>query len=240
MDRLRSSIWTEPQMVSGFAQSAANQTLMAYASRERVRSRGSTVAVDIGCGAGRNLLPLAHQGWTVLGVDLSGPMVDAAAARIRREELSHRAAVVLAPMDNLPVADGAADLVIAHGIWNLARSAAEFRRAVREAARVAREGAGLFVFTFSRHTISAAATPLAGESFAFTEFSGEPQCFLTDAQLLEEMAVAGFAQDAAVPLTEHNVPRNQTLVRQRTPVIYEAAFRRGSSSSRDGKAEDRA
>jgi len=224
MKRSRDSVWSAPQMVAGFAQSAANQTLVTFASRER--ACGGAVAVDIGCGAGRNLVPLARQGWTILGVDLSEPMVDRAATRIREEALSQRAAVVLAPMDNLPLVSATADLVVAHGIWNLARSAAEFRRSVREAARVARDGAALFVFTFSRHTISAGETPVAGESFVFTGFSGEPQCFLTDAQLLEEMARAGFAPDPAVPLTEHNVSSAQTLIRQRTPVIYEAAFRR--------------
>jgi ubiquinone/menaquinone biosynthesis C-methylase UbiE len=53
-------------------------------------------------------------------------------------------------MDRLPLGDASIDLVVAHGIWNLARSAAEFRRAIAEAARVARPDAGLFVFTFSR------------------------------------------------------------------------------------------
>jgi ubiquinone/menaquinone biosynthesis C-methylase UbiE len=52
-------------------------------------------------------------------------------------------------MDRLPAEDDAFDLVVAHGIWNLARSAAEMRRALSEAARVARSGAALFVFTFS-------------------------------------------------------------------------------------------
>ncbi|MDQ1348155.1 MAG: hypothetical protein QG573_1529, partial [Acidobacteriota bacterium] len=123
------------------------------------------------------------------------------------------------------------DLDIAHGIWNLARSAAEFRDAVREAARVAAAGAALFVFTFSRHTFPAATVPVAGEPFVFTQFSGEPQCFLTQEQLTSELAEVGFAPDPAVPLTEYNRPAPgarpvvPTPASPTRPVIYEAAFR---------------
>ena len=126
----------------------------------------------------------------------------------------------------LVVCDRSADLLVAQGIWNLARSGAEFRRAVAEAARVAAPGAGLFVFTFSRHTLPPDACPVAGETFVFTQFSGQPQCFLTSQQLLEEMARAGFVPDAAVPLAEHNLPPAGAIHAVRAPVIYEAAFRR--------------
>ena len=134
--------------------------------------------------------------------------------------------VVLAPMDALPVADSSADLIIAHGIWNLAASSSEMRRGVREAARVARPGAALFVFTFSRNTLPPDAEPVAAESFVFTQFSGRPQCFLTEGQLLDEMSAAGFEPDPAVPLTEYNRPVSGALLGVGAPVIYEAAFRR--------------
>jgi ubiquinone/menaquinone biosynthesis C-methylase UbiE len=128
-------------------------------------------------------------------------------------------------MEHLPLRSHSVDLVVAHGIWNLARSTAQFRTAVREAARVAKPGAGLFVFTFSRTTLPDRLEPVPGESFVFTEFSGEPQCFLTRDQLIEELAAAGFIPDTAVPLTEHNRPRPGTLRVGGPPVIYEAAFR---------------
>jgi len=149
----------------------------------------------------------------------------AATDRARREGVTDRLQVARAPMDALPVADGSADLVIAHGIWNLARSAAEFRRGVREAARVARAGAALFVFTFSRRTLAAEAEPVAGEPFVFTQFSGEPQCFLTEAQLITELDAVGFVPDRAVPLRELNLPRPGELRVGMPPVIYEAGFR---------------
>jgi len=114
--------------------------------------------------------------------------------------------------------------VIAHGIWNLASSAAVFRRAVREAARVAKPGAALFVFTFSRHTLPPDAEPVPGEPFVFTQFSGQPQCFLTEAQLIAEMGLAGFVREPAVPLREYNLPRPGSLPTG-APVIYEAVFR---------------
>jgi hypothetical protein len=82
------------------------------------------------------------------------------------------------------------------------------------------------VFTFSRHTLPDSAAPVPGESFVFTQFSGEPQCFLTDVELVAELAAAGFAPDPAVPLTEHNRPPAGVL-RAGGPVIYEAAFRFG-------------
>jgi hypothetical protein len=64
-----------------------------------------------------------------------------------------------------------------------------------------------------------------GESFVFTEFSGEPQCFLTAEQLVAEMGDAGFVPDPEVPLTEYNRPASGVRV-SGPPVIYEAAFRR--------------
>jgi len=222
-DPLAGSRWSAPATVAGFARSSPNEVLMRYADSRR-RSGGARV-LDLGCGAGRNALPLARSGWDVLGTDLSTPMLHAAAQRARAEGLQRRLQLALAPMDVVPAPDRTFDLVVAHGIWNLARSEAELRRAVAEAARVARPGAGLFVFTFSRHTLPPEALPVPGEAFVFTDFSGEPQCFLTAEQLRSEMAAGGFVPDPAVRLTEHNRPAPGALYTG-GPVIYEAAFRR--------------
>jgi SAM-dependent methyltransferase len=222
-DPLQGTPWSTPGTVAGFAQSAPNATLMRFAAGER--GRGAARALDIGCGAGRNAIPLAVAGWNVVGVDLSEPMLSAAAERVRAERPPGRVNLVMAPMEHLPIASASVDLVIAHGIWNLARSTAQFRAAVREGARAARPGAALFVFTFSRTTLPERAHPVPGEAFVFTEFSGEPQCFLTEEQLIEELGEGGFVPDSSIPLTEHNRPRTGAL-RSGGPVIYEATFRR--------------
>jgi SAM-dependent methyltransferase len=194
---------------------------MEFAAREY--AAGGRRLLDLGCGAARNAAPLANAGWEVLGTDTSWPMLKAAAARMWAEAPGRRLHLAAATMDRLPVADGYADLIVAHGIWNLAGSGEEFRQGVREAARTARPGAALFVFTFSRHTLPPAVRPVNGETFVFTEFAGEPQCFLTEAQLVEELAAVGFVPDAGLPLKELNRPAG--LVRTSGPVIYEGGFR---------------
>jgi SAM-dependent methyltransferase len=224
VDPLAGSLWSAPGTVAGFSNSPPNGVLMRFAEG-LFGQPGTARALDLGCGAGRNAVPLARGGWDVVGTDLSWPMLVAAAERAREDRVQDRVSLLLAPMNRTPAADEAFDLVIAHGILNLARSAQEFRQALTEAARVARSGASLFVFTFSRNTLSPAARPVAGEPFVFTDFSGQPQCFLTEAQLIAELADVGFEIDPAVPLTEYNRPRAGTLCGGTGPVIYEAAFR---------------
>jgi len=226
MDPLAGSNWSAPGTVSAFAGSVPNAVLMRFAAMEAERV-GAARALDLGCGAGRNAVPLAASGWHVLGLDLSLPMLVAAAARGADAGLGDHLAWALAPMDRIPVADRSVDLIIAHGIWNLASSTELFRRAVDEAARVARPGAGLFVFTFSRNTLPVDIPPVDGQPFVYTQFAGAPQCFLTDDQLVREMARVDFHPDPAVPMTEYNRRPAAVVEVAGPPVIYEAAFRFG-------------
>ncbi|MFN7943299.1 MAG: class I SAM-dependent methyltransferase [Thermoanaerobaculia bacterium] len=225
------SPWSAPGTVAGFVQASPNETLLRFAATElaarsvAAESRQRAKALDLGCGAARNAIPLARLGWNLVGLDLSWPMLVAAGARARGERLAECLLLMRSPMDRLGLVDRGFDLVVAHGIWNLARSTAEFRRGVAEAARVAKPGAGLFVFTFSRETLPPEAEPVAGETFVFTQFSGEPQCFLTAEQLTGELAAAGFEREPRLPWRVHNRPAEGSL-RRGAPVIHEAAFRR--------------
>jgi len=218
------SPWSQPSTVEGFLRSAPNDTLLQMAAREW---RPFARLLDIGCGAGRNAVPLAEAGWHVVGTDLSVPMLAAAATRVVASEFANRVRMLRASMDQLPFAPATFDFIAAHGIWNLARSGSEFRLAVREAARVAQPGCGLFVFTFSRTTLAGTAEPLPGESFVFTQFSGQPQCFLTEEQLVSELAACGFQPDPTLPLHELNRLPKGALRSGSSPVIYEGLFRRG-------------
>jgi len=84
---------------------------------------------------------------------------------------------------------------------------------------------GLFVFTFSRNTLTPETEPVSGEAFVHTQFSGQPQCFLTEEQLVSELHAVGFAPHPAVPLKEHNRPASGRVMAT-GPVVYEGAVRR--------------
>lgn len=214
------SPWDHANVVSGFVRSAPNPQLIDYVHHHRC-PWFSTRVLDIGCGAGRNAVPLAADGFDVIGIDLSRPMLEAAARRGGGGRLK----MIEGAMDDLPIRSRSIDIIVAHGIWNLARSDAEFRTAVAEAARVAAQGAALFVFTFSRSTLGPGTAPLECQELVFDQFSGQPQVFLTRHQLLREMKNAGFIPDSDFTLRELNLPPDGGARIGGAPVIFEAAFR---------------
>ena len=189
-------------MVARLASTPPNVRLMRFAADELRRNAGNQL-VDIGCGAGCNAIPLAGAGWHVTGTDLSDPMLAAARRRANDSGQTDRLSFERAPMDRLPLEDSRFDFIVAHGIWNLARSADEFRAALREAVRVAKPGAALFVYTFSRSTLPPETEPVPGESFVFALSDGPPRCYLTKTQLLAELDAIGFLQEPDGPINEH-------------------------------------
>lgn len=214
-----------PQTVEAYARSLPNDTLMAFAEREFARGTRHRL-VDIGCGAGRHAVPLAARGWHVIGLDLSWPMLQAAAARAAVGAGPGRLDLVAAPLDDLPIASRSADMIVAHTIWNLAGSLDEFRRALAEAARIAAAGASLFVVTFSRAMLQPDLEPVAGELYAYREMATQPQTYLQPDELVRELEAVGFTADDGVPLVEHNSPTPCTVHEFGTPVLLEGAFRR--------------
>ena len=109
VDPLAGSSWSTPQTVAGFAKSPPNARLMQVAADE-LKRRPEGRALDIGCGAARNAVPLARLGWRIVGTDLSWPMLTAARGRAHEEAPDDRVHVVQAPMTALPVREGAFDL----------------------------------------------------------------------------------------------------------------------------------
>ncbi len=211
--------WNTPEMVARLSATPPNARLMHFAAGEWRKGTGNAL-LDIGSGAGCNAIPLAQAGWHVTGIDLSEPMLAAARRRANERDLAEQLHFIQAAMDHLPLADNRFDFIVAHGIWNFSRSANEFRAGVREAARVAKPGAPLFVYTFARSALSRDMQPLPNETFVFAESAGRPRCFLTKSQLLEELHPAGFAQEPGCPITEY--PRQPD---SNKPAILEGIFR---------------
>jgi SAM-dependent methyltransferase len=180
--------------------------------------------VDIGCGAGRNAVPAAERGARVVAADLSLPMLAACVRRAAEARVAARVSVVQATMNALPLAAGCADLVIAHGVWNLASTDAELRAAMAEAARVARPGAALFIFTFSRAMLAPDAQPADGQRFVFPGPDGQPHAFVDETELRALLQDAGF--DPGGQLAHRGAAPPGRGILAPAPAFHEGLFRR--------------
>ncbi len=66
--------------------------------------------LDAGCGNGRYLIPLAMEGYKIIGIDISGRMVSNLYSRIKSNNVS--ADVVLGDIRDLPIKNECVDVVI--------------------------------------------------------------------------------------------------------------------------------
>jgi SAM-dependent methyltransferase len=109
------------------------------------------VAIDIGCGTGRNLIPLAEKGWHVIGADLSGQMLrefQAKAAAIPNSE----AVAIRANMVRLECfADRCADAVLCmYSSLGMVQGRENRRSVMRHAARILKPEGRFFVHVHNR------------------------------------------------------------------------------------------
>ncbi len=235
--KLAVSPWEKPDVVASFAQANPNPQLLKLASNVLTGKKSARI-LDIGCGAGRNTLSLAELGqewgWQVVGIDSSRAMLDAAQQRadasIARHSIKFYSGSMEELVSNLDMKNSAKfDLIVAHGIWNLASSGKQFRIALSQASQCANPGAKLFVFTFARKTFLEQEKPLKGEDFVFIGLNDEPQCFLDEEQLDSELAKVGFSRPKNSPLTIYNKPLMPAKAGRLSnpfgsPVIYEGVW----------------
>ena len=109
-----------------------------------VAGRGRSL--ELGCGTGRLLVPLARGEARILGVDYSARMLDRARRRVRRLPRARRPGLVRGDMRCLPFRDRSFDRVFApYGVLQSLMSDADLDTALLESSRLLKRG-GSFGF----------------------------------------------------------------------------------------------
>ena len=93
--------------------------------------------LELGCGTGRVLVPIARDGVSIVGVDRSAPMLAHAVTRARRSARARRPALARGDVRALPFRAGAfATVVAAYGLLQSLVTDDDLDRALAEVARV--------------------------------------------------------------------------------------------------------
>lgn len=97
--------------------------------------------LELGCGTGRLLVPMARTGVPMVGIDRSAPMLAHARRRARTLRVSLRPAIVRGDIRDLPFPDRTFGLVMApYGLLQSLVRDADLRRTLADVARVVRRG----------------------------------------------------------------------------------------------------
>src|SRR5688572_5872398 len=100
--------------------------------------------LELGCGTGRILMPIAHSGVPVTGIDASSAMLARAKSRARRLPSRHRPSLIQGDLRALPFQRRTfATVIAAYGVLQSLTTDADLDAALAESARVLRRG-GVF------------------------------------------------------------------------------------------------
>jgi ubiquinone/menaquinone biosynthesis C-methylase UbiE len=153
------------------------------------------VVVEVGCGTGHALAPLARRGGPtgrVVGVDAAPGMLSRAADRVEQaeSEVSDRIDLVRGDARDLPVPDGAADLVYAEDVLELF-GPADLRTVLSEVRRVLGAGGQLCAVTMEREGLVTHPFTRAYE-WAFRRLPGVHRVGCRPFAAREALAESGF------------------------------------------------
>jgi SAM-dependent methyltransferase len=107
----------------------------------RLAAREQGPVLELGCGTGRLLVPLARDVPTIVGIDRAASMLARARAKLARRRLSRRPGLIRGDITTLPFATGTFGLVVApYGMLQSLTSDEDLDRAMGETSRVLRPG----------------------------------------------------------------------------------------------------
>jgi SAM-dependent methyltransferase len=175
---------------------------------ENVEIGAATRVLDVGCGPGLFLRLAAQRGATVTGIDAAAPFIDIARERLPEADLT------VGEMESVPYEDDAFDVITG---LNAFQFAADPAQALREAGRVAVDGAPVVIATWGRpEQCEAAGYVKAVGGLLPPPPPGAPGPFA----LSEEGAIEDFASRGGLtPGERHEVlcvwafPDDETLLR---------------------------
>lgn len=193
---------------SGWFEGKPSTSLMAFVARRR--DQIGTRVLDLGCGRGRNLVPLVQQGLEVVGLDLSARGLSIARQRLSRANLS--AELVQGGTSSLPFGCDRFDFVFSIGVihynrWNgILESFAEVKRVLRPR--------GLFFFTGrSIHDTTHPRQPIEDHGLTAVDLEGSNRGVVRHYFTAEELIELAGEQDLEIV----NGPRERLRPKQGAP-----------------------
>ncbi|MGW9410608.1 class I SAM-dependent methyltransferase [Streptomyces diastaticus] len=174
--------WNDRATVAAFAELPAPPYL---ANLLTAPVPDAALALDAGCGAGRNVPALAAAGYRVLAIDLHPGMLHQA-----HRHAGPRTAFVEADVTRLPLGDRRASLVVCHGVLHNLHHRDALATALRELHRVLLPGGTLSLNLFTAHHLDPCLTPLGDDRYALP--NGQHMTLLSPEDLLCFIHAAGL------------------------------------------------
>ena len=151
--------------------------------------------VDLGCGPGRSLLPLAQRGFSCLGVDLSSAMLEEARAHFAQYQLS--AEWLQANLGEvLPIEDDSCEAVLClFGTLGMPQPARARMHLLREALRITKPGGQLLLHVHNRWALQGWRKPFQSDVMTMPVhqgLTGLQMKVYTLTEIRQDLQQAGF------------------------------------------------
>ncbi len=188
---LAADYWNSPETVAGFSALDAQPYLIELLRQTPVEG----VALDLGCGGGRNTLALLRRGFTTVALDLHSGMVEA--TRARTGEYGEQVAVRQGAAHAIDAPDASFALVVCYGVLHNAVDHAQWSAAVSEIARVLRPDGLLALNCFTSRVLDPQLRQDGAEG-RYLLPDGVPMTLLPPDRVLRAFADAGLTPEGAV------------------------------------------
>ncbi len=182
------NFWNDEKIIKIFANQAESKYWISFFKSQQNRTKKKVL--DLGCGAGRNIKMLLSLDYDVYACDLYEGMLKMAKKEyLKSATLKHiDKKISLCSMTNLPYGNNFFDIVLCHGVYHNAMSTNEFRKAIRESARVLMDGGYLCFNMFSSKFIEDDMKKVGGNLYLTKE--GLLMILLSKEMLLREVKKA--------------------------------------------------